>query len=54
MTPVILVTCAGRQTRMEILTQYIRRALDLGIIDEWHIWDFARSAEDSMVRSSTV
>ncbi len=46
MTPVILVTFAGRQTRMEILTQYIRRALDLGIIDEWHIWDFTRSADD--------
>ncbi|MBB6182137.1 hypothetical protein [Pseudorhizobium flavum] len=46
MTPVILVTFAGRQTRMEILTRYIRRALDLGIIDEWHVWDFTRSAGD--------
>lgn len=46
MTPVILVTFAGRQTRMEILTQYIRRALDQGIIDEWHIWDFTRSTDD--------
>lgn len=46
MTPVILVTFAGRQKRMEILTQYIRRALDLGIIDEWHIWDFTRSPDD--------
>ncbi|GAA4185169.1 hypothetical protein [Shinella granuli] len=46
MTPVILVTFAGRQKRMEILTQYVRRAMDLGIIDEWHIWDFTRSAKD--------
>lgn len=46
MTPVILVTFAGRQKRMEILTQYVRRALDLGIIDEWHIWDFTRADED--------
>lgn len=46
MTPVILVTFAGRQKRMEILTQYVRRALDLGIIDEWHVWDFTRSADD--------
>jgi hypothetical protein len=46
MTPVILVTFAGRQKRMEILTQYIRRALDLGVIDEWHIWDFTRSPDD--------
>ncbi len=46
MTPVILVTFAGRQKRMEILTQYVRQAIDLGIIDEWHIWDFTRSQED--------
>jgi hypothetical protein len=46
MTPVILVTFAGRQKRMEILTQYIRKAMDDGIIDEWHIWDFTRSPED--------
>jgi hypothetical protein len=46
MNPVILVTFAGRQQRMEILTQYIRKALEAGIIDEWHIWDFTRSADD--------
>jgi hypothetical protein len=47
MAPVILVTFAGRQKRMDILTQYIRRAIADGIIDEWHIWDFTRSAEDN-------
>jgi hypothetical protein len=31
---------------MEILTQYIRKAMDNGIIDEWHIWDFTRSPHD--------
>jgi hypothetical protein len=31
---------------MEILTRYVRRAMDDGIIDEWHIWDFTRSADD--------
>jgi hypothetical protein len=31
---------------MEILTKYVRKALDAGIIDEWHIWDFTRSADD--------
>lgn len=46
MTPVILVTFAGRQKRMRILEQYIRKAIDRGIIDEWHIWDFTRSADD--------
>ena len=46
MAPVILVTFAGRQKRMEILTQYIHAAMDAGIIDEWHVWDFTRSQED--------
>ncbi len=47
MAPVILVTFAGRQKRMDILTQYIRKAIADGIIDEWHIWDFTRSAQDN-------
>lgn len=46
MAPVILVTFAGRQKRMEILTRYIQSAMDAGIIDEWHVWDFTRSQQD--------
>jgi hypothetical protein len=46
MAPVILITFAGRQKRMEILTQYVHSAMDAGIIDEWHVWDFTRSQED--------
>jgi hypothetical protein len=46
MAPVILITFAGRKSRMEILTQYINKAIEKGIVDEWHIWDFARSADD--------
>src|SRR3954468_23776474 len=46
MAPVILVTFAGRQKRMEILTRYIHSAMDAGIIDEWHVWDFTRSQDD--------
>lgn len=46
MTPVILVTFAGRRKRMEILTQYVRQAMKDGIIDEWHVWDFTRSPAD--------
>lgn len=46
MAPVILITFAGRQKRMEILTQYVQAAMDAGIIDEWHVWDFTRSQED--------
>ncbi|MBX9459291.1 MAG: hypothetical protein KL863_26390 [Rhizobium sp.] len=46
MAPVILITFAGRQKRMEILTQYVHAAMDAGIIDEWHVWDFTRSQDD--------
>src|SRR5262245_50417307 len=46
MAPVILFTFAGRQRRMEILTRYIQSAMDAGIIDEWHVWDFTRSQDD--------
>lgn len=46
MAPVILVTFAGREARMQILNSYVRRAMADGLIDEWHIWDFTRSADD--------
>ncbi|MGL4199666.1 MAG: hypothetical protein ACRCSX_18095 [Allorhizobium sp.] len=46
MAPVILVTFAGREARMQILNSYVRRAMADGLIDEWHIWDFTRSAAD--------
>ncbi|MCZ8180368.1 MAG: hypothetical protein O9309_15200 [Rhizobium sp.] len=46
MAPVILVTFAGREARMEILTRYVRAAMAEGQIDEWHVWDFTRSADD--------
>lgn len=31
---------------MKLLLSYARAALSLGIIDEWHVWDFARTPED--------
>ena len=46
MAPVILVTFAGREHRMQILNSYVRRAMADGLIDEWHIWDFTRSQAD--------
>ena len=46
MAPVVLITFAGRRKRMEILTQYIHAAMDAGIVDEWHVWDFTRSQQD--------
>ena len=42
----ILVTFAGRRDRMELLARYADAAIQLGLIDEWHVWDFARNAED--------
>ena len=46
MGSVALITFAGRQQRMEILTSYVKRAIEAGIIDEWHVWDFTRTATD--------
>ncbi|MCM2292782.1 hypothetical protein NAC44_10650 [Allorhizobium sp. BGMRC 0089] len=46
MAQVILVTFAGREKRMDILNHYVRRALDLGLIDEWHVWDLTRAESD--------
>jgi hypothetical protein len=42
----ILVTFAGRRDRMELLTRYVTAAMDAGLIDEWHVWDFTRNAQD--------
>ncbi len=44
--PVILLTFAGRKDRMELLTHYVREALDRGLIDEWHVWNFSRNDHD--------
>jgi hypothetical protein len=43
----ILVTFAGRRDRMAILSRYVRAAIARGLIDEWHVWDFTRNAEDA-------
>jgi hypothetical protein len=42
----ILLTFAGRRDRMTLLTYYVERAIELGLIDEWHVWDFTRNAAD--------
>jgi hypothetical protein len=42
----ILTTFAGRRDRMALLNRYARAALARGIIDEWHVWDFARNEDD--------
>ena len=42
----ILVTFAGRRDRMDILTRYASAAIERGLIDEWHVWEFARNPDD--------
>ena len=44
----ILITFAGRRDRMELLTRYVDRAIEAGVIDEWHVWDFSRNAADAL------
>jgi hypothetical protein len=43
----ILVTFAGRRDRMQLLTRYVGAAIERGLIDEWHVWDFARNTDDA-------
>lgn len=43
----ILITFAGRRDRMELLTRYADRAIEDGLIDEWHVWDFSRNTADA-------
>ncbi len=42
----ILVTFAGRRDRMQLLARYADAAIRRGLIDEWHVWDFARNDAD--------
>lgn len=41
-----MLTFAGRQDRMGLLTHYVREALRRGLIDEWHVWNFTRNDQD--------
>jgi len=42
----IAFTFAGRKERMRNQLVFMRTALDRGIVDEWHLWNFARNAQD--------
>jgi hypothetical protein len=44
--PVVLMTFGGRRDRMAILRRYAEEAMRRGIIDEWHVWNFARTQQD--------
>ena len=50
----ILVTFAGRRDRMQLLTRYVGAAIERGLIDEWHVWDFARNADDADVVAAAI
>jgi GT2 family glycosyltransferase len=43
---VVLITFAGRRDRMELLARYVAEALRRNLVDEWHIWNFARDEAD--------
>lgn len=46
--PKVILTCfAGRRRNMELLLMYTDRLHSMGLLDEMHIWDFSKSAEDS-------
>ena len=42
----IAFTFAGREHMMRNELVFVSRLLDLGLLDEWHLWNFARRKED--------
>lgn len=42
----IAFTFAGRENMMSRQAVFMREAVDLGYVDEWHIWNFARKESD--------
>jgi hypothetical protein len=49
----VLLTFAGRRDRMALLQHYVEQAIQRGIVDEWHVWNFARNAEDAAWLAAT-
>jgi len=43
---VICATFAGRKNRMSLQAKYMNTLLEENLVDEWHIWDFARTSHD--------
>ena len=50
---VVLLTFGGRHDRMALLKEYADYAMRQGIVDEWHIWNFARTEKDAAWLSAT-
>lgn len=43
---VILTVFAGREDRMSVLLKYLKKSLELKLIDEVHLWNYTRKIED--------
>jgi len=43
---IICATFAGRKNRMSLQAKYMNTLLEQNLVDEWHIWDFARTSHD--------
>jgi len=44
----ILTVFSGRYDRMKVLVKYLRKAIDLDIIQEVHFWNFAKKESDAL------
>jgi hypothetical protein len=42
----ILTIFAGRKQNLEVLTKYLKKALELNILDEIHFWNYTRNSND--------
>lgn len=49
---VLLTVLAGRRDRLQLLVRYLDRLVEGKDLDEVHLWDFARTAEDKEFRGS--
>jgi hypothetical protein len=45
---VIAATFGGRRDRMSLTVRYVVRLLDLGMLDEYHVWAYNRTVEDGV------
>ena len=42
----ILTVFAGRKQNLELLIKYLKKALELKILDEIHFWNYTRNSND--------
>jgi len=45
--PQVIVTCfAGRQSCMRLFIEYVKMLMDKNLVDEFHVWNYAKRRED--------